>query len=209
MVESLGSLAAALRAQGSRVGVGELLAAHRALAAVDCSSREDSRLALRTALCSDRIDMPRFDLAFQAVFGSGEVPLDHNPLEELGSVARAALPHAAIPGGGASEPPAAEDPTPLPAAWSDVELLREKDFATYTEAEMAVARVLIARLADAGRPGSRAGRGRFAAAAATTPTCAVWFGHRCGPWVSPCSGTGAPRAGDRAPSSWCATYPDR
>lgn len=150
MLESLGSLGAALRAQGSRVGVGELLAAHRALAAVDCSSREDSRLALRTALCSDRTDLPRFDIAFQAVFGSGEVPLCHNPLEELGSVARAALPHAAIPGGRASEPQGAEDPTPLPAAWSDVELLREKDFATYSEAEMAMARVLIARLARRG-----------------------------------------------------------
>jgi hypothetical protein len=35
----------------------------------------------------------------------------------------------------------------LPAAWSDVELLREKDFARYTETEMALARELIAALA--------------------------------------------------------------
>jgi hypothetical protein len=40
-----------------------------------------------------------------------------------------------------------EDAELVPAAWSDVELLREKDFARYTEAEMAVARELIARLA--------------------------------------------------------------
>jgi uncharacterized protein with von Willebrand factor type A (vWA) domain len=38
----------------------------------------------------------------------------------------------------------------VPAAWSDVELLREKDFAQYSEAEMAVARELIARLARRG-----------------------------------------------------------
>jgi uncharacterized protein with von Willebrand factor type A (vWA) domain len=150
MLDSLGALTAALRAQGSRVGVGELLAAHRALAAVDSSSREDSRLALRTVLCSDRADLPRFDLAFQAVFGSGR-PLDaSDPLEELGSVARAALPRAAVPGGATPAPQPGEETSAIPAAWSDVELLREKDFAQYTDAEMALARELIARLARRG-----------------------------------------------------------
>jgi uncharacterized protein with von Willebrand factor type A (vWA) domain len=131
--------------------VGELLTAHRALAAVDCSSREDSRLALRAVLCSDRADLPRFDLAFQAVFGSGR-PLDSgDPLEELGSIARAALPRAAIPGGSAApNPDVPEDANAVPAAWSDVELLREKDFALYSDAEMAIARELIARLAKRG-----------------------------------------------------------
>ena len=38
----------------------------------------------------------------------------------------------------------------MPAAWSDVELLRHKDFATYTDAEMALARLLIAQLARRG-----------------------------------------------------------
>jgi uncharacterized protein len=150
MLDSLGALAAALRAQGSRVGVGELLAAHRALAAVDSSSREDSRLALRAALCSDRADLPRFEVAFQAVFGSG-IPLEqHDPLEELGTVARAALPRAAIPGAATPQPQPAQEPTAVPAAWSDVELLREKDFALYSETEMALARELIARLAKRG-----------------------------------------------------------
>ena len=150
MLDSLGALAAKLRAQGSRVGVGELLAAHRALEAVDCSSREDSRLALRAVLCSDRADLPRFELAFQAVFGSGQVHDGHDPLEELGAIAREALPRAAIPGNASPTPPAVEESTAVPAAWSDVELLREKDFAQYTEAEMALARELIARLARRG-----------------------------------------------------------
>ena len=44
------------------------------------------------------------------------------------------------------EAPAA-DLTPAPAAWSEEELLREKDFAAYTDAERAVARRLLARIA--------------------------------------------------------------
>jgi uncharacterized protein with von Willebrand factor type A (vWA) domain len=67
VIDRLGALGAALRTQGSRVGMGELLTAHRALAAVDCTSREDARLALRAVLCSDRGDLARFERAFLAV----------------------------------------------------------------------------------------------------------------------------------------------
>ena len=53
----------------------------------------------------------------------------------------------------------------MPAAWSDDELLRDKDFAAYTDAERAVARAA-ARAARAARPDarSRAARARRAAA---------------------------------------------
>jgi uncharacterized protein with von Willebrand factor type A (vWA) domain len=149
LVDRLSSLAAALRAQGTRVGVGELLAAHRVLVAVDPSSREDSRLALRAAMCANRADLERFELAFTAVFGTGQVP-GGSPLDELGALERAALPRAAIPGGAPPPLPGAEETLAVPAAWSDVELLREKDFAQYTEAEMALAHELIARLARRG-----------------------------------------------------------
>jgi uncharacterized protein with von Willebrand factor type A (vWA) domain len=44
VTDQLSALASGLRVQGSRVGIGELLNAHRALAAVDCASREDARL---------------------------------------------------------------------------------------------------------------------------------------------------------------------
>ncbi len=148
VIERLGSLTAALRAQGSRVGVGQLLDAHRALAAVDCTSREDSRLALRAVLCSSRADVRRFDLAFAAVFGDGRPHV--SPLDELGTIERTALPHAAIPASDMVQPQAVDEPLAVPAAWSDVELLREKDFARYTDAEMALARELIARLARRG-----------------------------------------------------------
>ncbi len=57
-----------MRAGGARVGVGELLAAHRALAAVDPSSREDAYFALRAALCSTRAELALFAEAFASVF---------------------------------------------------------------------------------------------------------------------------------------------
>jgi uncharacterized protein with von Willebrand factor type A (vWA) domain len=145
MVGRLGDLAGVLRAQGTRVGVGELLTAVRSLEAIDPASREDARLALRTVLCSQKIDLERFDAAFLAVFGDGRVQSTGNPLDELGTIERAVLPRAGMadPGGGAPR----EDAEPLPAAWSDIELLVTKDFARYTEAESTLARDLIARLA--------------------------------------------------------------
>ncbi|MFZ0377605.1 MAG: VWA domain-containing protein [Solirubrobacteraceae bacterium] len=146
--DQLGAVAAILRDQGARVGLGELLTAHRALAAVDCTSREDARLALRAVLCSQRGDLPKFERAFYAVFGDARVPLDGNPFDELEGMPREVLPHAGIPTTTAPPPPdQATEATPVPAAWSDVELLRHKDFATYTDVEMAAARELIARLA--------------------------------------------------------------
>ena len=149
VIDRLGSLGAALRAQGTRVGVGELLAAHRALAAVDCGSREEARLALRAVLCTGRSDLARFELAFTAVFGDGRPGDRDDPLAALGAIERAALPRAAIPAC-TEAPPAAPDQVTVPAAWSDIEMLRRKDFVHYTDAEMAVARELIARLAQRG-----------------------------------------------------------
>jgi uncharacterized protein len=149
VTDQVAAVAGILRDQGARVGLGELLTAHRALEAVDCTSREDARLALRAVLCSERGDLPKFERAFHAVFGDARVPLEGNPFDELEGMPREVLPHAGIP---ASAPPpdADADPTAVPAAWSDVELLGHKDFASYTDSEMAVARELIARLARRG-----------------------------------------------------------
>jgi uncharacterized protein len=144
MVGRLGDLTSVLRAQGTRVGVGELLTAVRCLDQVDCTARDEVRLALRTVLCSQHVDLGRFDLAFRAVYGDGQVP-GAEPLSELGAIEKAVLPSLAMPD--PAQPQAAEDAEMLPAAWSDVELLLEKDFARYTEAEMVLARDLIARLA--------------------------------------------------------------
>ena len=150
VTDQLAALAAGLRGQGSRVGVGELLTAHRALEAVDCTSREDARLALRAVLCSERSDIAKFERAFYEVFGDSRVPLGPSPFDELSQEAREALPHAGVPATAPRPPELDADPTAVPAAWSDVELLRHKDFASYTDLEMAVARELIARLARRG-----------------------------------------------------------
>jgi uncharacterized protein with von Willebrand factor type A (vWA) domain len=127
--------------------VGELVASVRALAAVDCASREDARLALRAVLCSTRSDIERFELAFSAVFGDGGLQ-SANLLQDLGEIERAALPQVAVPGSGQSDVPRQGEV--VPAAWSQVELLAKKDFAQYSEEEVALARELIARLARRG-----------------------------------------------------------
>ena len=87
--------------------------------------------------------------------------------------------------------------SPVPAAWSDVELLRHKDFATYTDAEMALARLLIAQLARRGPTRLSGGRGR-PGAAATRPTCGASCAPRSAPRESRSTGTGGRRrAGPR------------
>ena len=140
----LAELAGAMRAGGARVGLGELLAAHRALAAVDPSSRADAFFALRAALCSTRAELELFAEAFAAVFAVAPDELE-NPLHELGEIERAAMPRVGIPQAGMEVPE--EIDVPLPAAYSDEERLREKDFGAYTDAERAIARRLLARIA--------------------------------------------------------------
>jgi uncharacterized protein with von Willebrand factor type A (vWA) domain len=134
-----------MRVQGSRVGVGEVLAGARCLEAVDPASREEVRLALRAVMCSHHSDLDRFELAFASVFGAEQSLDGDDPLADLGQIERPALPNMGMPdpGIGAPEP----DAEPVPAAWSEMELLREKDFAHYTVAEARAAREMIARLA--------------------------------------------------------------
>jgi uncharacterized protein with von Willebrand factor type A (vWA) domain len=145
---SLSRLAALMRAGGAHVGVGDLLAAHRALAAVDASRREEAFYALRAALCASHRDMSVFAEAFAIAFAAPEEERT-DPLSELGEIERAAMPRLGIP---AEAPPAEVEvgALPAPAAWSDEELLRERDFALYTDAERAAARVLLGRLARRG-----------------------------------------------------------
>jgi uncharacterized protein with von Willebrand factor type A (vWA) domain len=146
--ERVSALAAELRARGVRVGVGEVLAAHRALAAVDAASREEAYHALRAALCSSHADVEAFPAAWTAVFGSAGDPL-RDPLEDLGQILTAVLPRIGVPPTGGEEP-ADGDLEPVPSAWSEEELLLTKDFAEYTDAERALARRLLARIAQRG-----------------------------------------------------------
>ena len=146
VTERLSVLAARLRVEGVRVGLDELLAGHRALAAVDASSRTESFFALRLAMCSRVEDLPVFADAFDAVFGTGW----HDALDLIPPAARAMLPRIGDPGADPSpgaEPVASK---PVPAAWSPVELLRTKDFAALSDVELAQAQRMLARLARRG-----------------------------------------------------------
>jgi uncharacterized protein with von Willebrand factor type A (vWA) domain len=136
------ALAHELRARGVRVGIGEVLTAHRALAAVDVASRADVFLALRTVLCSASGDLALFAEAFTAVFGLPAQPGAEPDEDETLSRSETIPP--ALPGD--DEPDDGEETEAAAAAWSDVELLRAKDFAAYTDEERAAARRLVARL---------------------------------------------------------------
>jgi uncharacterized protein with von Willebrand factor type A (vWA) domain len=146
----LAALAAELRARGVRVGSGEVATAARALAAVDAGSRDEARLALRAVLCSRRDDLPAFEEAFAAVFGPGPAAaVGGLPFPPAAGLALPRAPGAAAPRGG---PPrdAREQPEIRPAAFSDVELLLDRDLASLTDAERAAARALLRRLGRRG-----------------------------------------------------------
>lgn len=137
-----------MRTGGARVGLGDVITAHRALASVDPVSRNDSYLALRTVLCKRQGDLELFDAAFDAVFGAA-VPETRSPVE-LPEAAKLVVPRVAVPPapGDAGPPPAMD--APVPSAWSEVELLREIDFAEMSDAERAVASRLVRRIALVG-----------------------------------------------------------
>src|SRR4051812_3318159 len=144
----LAIVVASMRAAGVRVGIGDLIAAHRALGAVDPASRGDSYLALRAALCTRHSDYEVFDAAFEGAFGLRSFDPAPDPFE-LPDAARLVLPRMAVPP--LPGEPRGEAPPPdldtVPAAWSEVELLREKDFAQMSESELALARRLVRRIA--------------------------------------------------------------
>ena len=145
-----------MRAHGARVGLGEVLAAQRALAAVDASDRAEVFYALRASLCSTRAELTAFAAAFTVVFGSDE-PRD--PLDDLGEIAKQALPRVAVP------PAGDEAPAPTSARARRV----ERGGAAAREG----LRGLHGRRAGGGAPAAgpdRAARARRAARAARFPT---------------------------------------
>src|SRR5215211_3208646 len=146
MVDEVVALARAMRAGGARVGTGEVEAAARALGVVGASPT-DSYLAMRAVMCSRREDLAIFDAAFNTDFGVQQIPLTNAP-PPIPPGVELALPRTPFGEG----PPAAtgEEPEVKPAAWSDVELLLDKDFAEYTDAERALARAVVAQLARRG-----------------------------------------------------------
>jgi uncharacterized protein with von Willebrand factor type A (vWA) domain len=147
VLERLTALGSLLRAGGVRVGTGEIASAARALNAVDPSSRVDVYLALRAVLCSRRADHPVFDTAFATVFGAIERPPRDENGPDLPSVTDLVIPRVAAPPPETPPPDTGEEPEVRPAAYSEIEILGEKDFAEYSDAERALARALVMRLA--------------------------------------------------------------
>src|SRR3954469_19736872 len=142
-----------MRAGGARVGVGDLLNAHRVLRAVDPADPAEARDALRAALCSRREDLELFDAAFAELMApKRRPPTAPEVLDELGPLA---LPRAAVPD--IADVPLEAALDPVPSAASEIELLRDKDFAEYSAVERAPPRRLLERLARRGpeRPGRR------------------------------------------------------
>jgi uncharacterized protein with von Willebrand factor type A (vWA) domain len=147
VLDRLTTLTALLRAAGVRVGTGELESAARAMDAIDPSQRGDVYLALRAVLCSRRTDHPVFDSVFSAVFGDaaaepGSDGTGMPPGSEL------VVPRAAAPPTEDARPNTISESDVRPAAYSEVELLRDKDFAHYTDHERAQARRIIMSLAQ-------------------------------------------------------------
>jgi uncharacterized protein len=70
----LALLVASMRAGGARVRAGHVLAAHRALSAVDPADGAGAYSAMRASLCTRRGDLPLFDAAFQEWFASAAAP---------------------------------------------------------------------------------------------------------------------------------------
>jgi uncharacterized protein len=165
MTGRLTLLAATMRAAGVRVGVGELLSAHKALSAVDPVDREAAYFALRATLCSRHEDLAAFDAAFAEWFLPAPVPPPEPP-PGLDEVAKLVLPRTAVPGP-AGIPELEADAEVVPSAWSDVELLRDKDFAEYSDEERRRARRVMRRLAGAvpTRPSRRTRKSRRRGAA--------------------------------------------
>ena len=80
-----------------------------------------------------------FDAAFAEWFAPAAAP-PAEPPPELDEAARLVLPRAAVPGAAARARRRRRTPSVVPAAWSDVELLRDKDFAEYTRRRAPAAR---------------------------------------------------------------------
>jgi hypothetical protein len=109
-------------------------------------------------MCSRHSDLATFDAAFAELFAPAppDIPPPPPALDELPKMA---LPRAAVPGPDVRRQVETEVEV-VPAAWSDVELLHEKDFAAYSDAERRTARRIMRRLAEAApvRPSRRARR---------------------------------------------------
>jgi uncharacterized protein with von Willebrand factor type A (vWA) domain len=147
------AFARVLRGAGIDVPVGATLGFARALDCVGLATASGVYWAGRATLVCRPDDIAAYDRAFEAFWGSEGSGPDTTELP-------APPPTAAFDVGLEPDAAGAEGSPRRPAVtvrWSPVETLRERDFASYTPAEFAQARRLMAdlRLAGASRPSRR------------------------------------------------------
>ena len=152
----LALLAASMRAGGARVGVDELLAAHRALAAVDPADRSAAYFALRATLCSRRDDLAAFDAAFAELFASPE-PRASRSRPSCSTTWPRSCCRVWPCRAGRWACRRTQRSTWCPPRGPTSSSSSDKDFADYTDAERRLARRLIRRIAGTGptRPSRR------------------------------------------------------
>jgi uncharacterized protein with von Willebrand factor type A (vWA) domain len=138
-----------LREAGLEVGPGRLQDALRGLDAVDLTSRDEVYHALRCTLVSRHDDLEPFDVAFAAFWERAPVRRPGGPPPGEGIDMPAPPPFVGPAGSAEDEPPAedAEPPDQAAAMASPDELLRRRDFAQMTPAELRRLRRLMVELA--------------------------------------------------------------
>ena len=160
-----------MRAGGARVGLGELLAAHRALAAVDSGvARRVRSSRCAAALCSTHADLSASRRRSPHASARADAAAA-DPLSELGEIERPAPPRVGVPIATASAAvETTRRPCPPPGARSSC-CARRTSPSTPTPSGRSRG-ALLARLARRGptRPGAPHAADR--AGAATSPTCA-------------------------------------
>ena len=138
-----------LRGAGLSVDHGRMLDAVRALEWIDIGRRENVRAALRALLVHRHEDLPRFDEAFDLFFRAHRPPSPGLPLFSLGERPRVvARPAQGTPVSFEGDVAGGHVPDASFAvgAYSAAEISRTKDFADFTDAELARATAMLAAL---------------------------------------------------------------
>lgn len=148
------AFARVLRGTGIDVPVGATLGFARALGHIGLDTRSGVYWAGRATLVRRPDDIVAYDRAFDA-FWAGRSASDD--AEENGPPIAAAFDVELPPDPGADDLDASRRRPALTVRWSPTEVLRERDFASYTPAEFAQARRLMAdlRLTGSRRPSRR------------------------------------------------------
>lgn len=142
VVDNLIAFSRVLRSRGLEVHVGRLLDVINALPHIDIASRDDVYWTCRALLVHRHDDLAAFDAAFNAFWQKHD--LRQRPDATMPGEAPAAprgeraAPRDGSPGGS----PDGVETAPVAAAvqtWSDVEAIADKDFADFTEDEVALA----------------------------------------------------------------------